>query len=101
MNFTKEHHAILIDWIKRFLIPIKSINSDIDTSDIREAFTQTYIKAFYLDNETINEAMLELGYHTSNFTSAPYLCFNVSSQSPAFRLYREWISNPIIFQKYK
>lgn len=101
MQLTKEQHDILVDWIVRYLTPIKTINTKIDTSDICKAFMDTYEYGFYLDNDSVNKVMLELGYCAIGFSSAPYLNFNVSSKSPALREYRQWVLNLSTFQKYE
>lgn len=101
MQLTKEEHDIFVDWIVRYLIPIKTINPKIDTSDIRKAFMDAYEYGFYLSNDSVNKVMLELGYRAASFSSTLYLNFNVSSQSPALREYRRWALNPSTFQKYE
>lgn len=101
MALTEKQHSILINWIDRYLIPIKTINPKVDTSDIRTSFIKTYKYGFYLDNYTLNDIMLELGYHASHYKAEPYLWFNVSSQSPALREFHKWASNPSIYEKYE
>ena len=101
MALTPEQHDILIDWIDRYLIPTKNINPDVDTSDIRKAFMETYAKGFYLSNETLNDVLAELGYHAANFKADPYLKYSVSSRSPALREYRQWLLNQSTFEKYE
>lgn len=98
MELTNEQRMILIDWIDRYLIPRKTINPYMNTSDIRKAFMNTYSKGFYLSNAALNDIMQEAGYRAANFTADPYLKFNVSSQSPAFREYHQWVLNPSTFQ---
>lgn len=101
MDLTQEQYNILISWMERYLVPTHNITSKVDTSDIRKAFMDSYIHGFYLDNGTINKAMLELGYHASNFKNDPYLHFNVSYQSPALREYRRLVSNQSTFGMYE
>lgn len=101
MKLTEEQHNILVDWIERYFIPIKIINTKVDTSHIREAFINTYEYGFYLDNDSINNVMLELGYHATNFSHNPYLNFNISNQSPALREYRRRALSPLTYEKYE
>lgn len=101
MKLTKGQYNILADWIERYFTPIKTINTNVDTSHIRAAFMDTYEYGFYLDNDSVNEIMLELGYRAGYFASDPYLNFNVSNQSPALREYRKWASNQSTYEKYE
>lgn len=76
------------DWLFDNLIPIKSINYKIDTSHIREAFISSNVdeedEPAYIDNDTINDIMLELGFKAAKFANDPYLAYAVSQDSPAF-----------------
>ncbi len=101
MKLTNEQHDILANWIERYITPTKNINPRVDTSDIRKAFMDTYKKGFYLDNYTLNDVMLELGYHASHYEAEPYLYFNVSLRSPALREWRERALNPSTYEKYE
>lgn len=88
MKISKEYHDMISDWLSYSLIPIKSINYKIDTSDIREAFMSSNFdnegKNLYIDNDTINDIMLELGFKADKFANDPYLAYAVSQDSPAF-----------------
>lgn len=89
MQLTNEQHNILINWLTTNIVPRKSINHNFDTSVIRQTFT--YETNLYVDNDIINDAMLELGYHAANFANDPYLIFNISAQSPALQIYQNKI----------
>ena len=101
MALTSKEHEILIDWLERYTIPQENINYTIDTSHIRIAFMKTYAHGFYLSNELVNQAMQEIGYHAVNLSHDPYLCFNISNQSPAIREYHVWVSNQSTYQAYE
>lgn len=85
-NITKGEHDILINWLMQNIIPRQSINHNIDTSHIRLSFEND--QNIYVDNDTMNDAMLELGYHAVNFAGYPYLHYNISSRSPVLQIYR-------------
>lgn len=88
MKISKEYHDIISNWLSDNLIPIKSINYKIDTSNIREAFISSNLDEegypAYIDNDTINDIMLELGFKAAKFANDPYLAYAVSQDSPAF-----------------
>jgi hypothetical protein len=92
MEFTKEKHDTLLDWLSMNLIKTRSINYKIDTAMIRKAFMHR--TSIYVDNIAVNSVMFELGYHAANFSNDPYLSFNVSSQSPALQIYRTEVLGP-------
>lgn len=100
MELTQEQRDILIDWINRYIIPTKNV-TNVDTADIRKAFIETYAYGFYLDNYTLNDVMLGLGYHASNFRNEPYLHYNVSRRSPALLEYRRYLSEHSAYEKYE
>lgn len=72
-------------WAQEQLVPTKTINPRLDTSDIRQAF-MTECNT-YIDNVTVDDIMIKLGYDNRPCSrdSYPYLNFNVSTRSPAFR----------------
>ena len=83
----------LIDWLKNNLIPRKTINNDYDTSQIREAFIHD--TGVYVNNAEVNDAVLQLGYHSSTTPEHElYLHFDISSQSPALIKYRTEVLGP-------
>lgn len=92
MQNTNEQRDILVDWLERNLIPRKSINNEVDTSCIRLAFEHD--TKIYVDNDTVNDITLALGYHAANFANDPYLVFNVSAQSPALQIYWNEVLGP-------
>ena len=101
MELTNDQREIVVDWITRYLIPTKTINTYFDSSEIRESFMDLYAKGFYIDKETLNEIMQELGYHAACFNKAPYLRFNVSNRSPALQEYRRRLLEQSAYEKYK
>lgn len=83
----------LIDWLKNNLIPRKTINNDYDTSQIREAFIHD--TGVYVNNTEVNDAVLQLGYHSSTTPEhGLYLHFDISSRSPALIKYRTEVLGP-------
>ena len=95
MAFTKEQHDTLVAWIRDNIIPRDTINHDYDTCHIRAAYIRVQQEKgdtyFYIDNDSINDVMLELGYRAEHYREAPYLHFNMSSQSPVLQTLRNKI----------
>lgn len=88
MKISKEYHDMIRNWLSDNLIPIKSINHNVNTAHIREAFMSSNFydegRYMYIDNDTINDIMLELGFKAAKFANDPYLEYAVSQDSPAF-----------------
>ena len=83
----------LIDWLENNLIPRKTINYDYDTSQIRTTFIHD--TGIYVNNAEVNDAILQLGYHSSTTPEHElYLHFDISSQSPALIKYRTEVLGP-------
>lgn len=95
MQISKELHDCISNWLSENLIPIKSINRKADTADIRSAFLYVHGNSpdFYVDNDTINDIMLELGYRAASFASDPYWQFAISQESPALQIFRNEVLN--------
>lgn len=83
----------LIDWLENNLTPRKTINNEYDTSHIRSAFEHD--TKIYVTNDEVNDAILQLGYHSSSSPEHElYLHFDISSQSPALIKYRTEVLGP-------
>lgn len=53
MEFTKEKHDTLLDWLSMNLIKTQTINYNIDTATIRKAFMHRI--SIYVDNMTVRQ----------------------------------------------
>ena len=88
MQITKEFHDMIYNWLSENLIPTKSINYKVDTSHIRKAFMDANLddegESIYVDNDTINDIMMELGFKAARFANDPYHSYAISQDSPAF-----------------
>jgi hypothetical protein len=91
MKLTKNEHDILIHWIKTNFIPRATINHSIHSYNIQYLFEKVYDNGFYVDNDTIKDAMLECGFRTDNSRDVNRH-FNVSQKSPAVQTRREHFS---------
>lgn len=86
-------NKILLNWLDNNLIKCKNINYDYDTSHIHGTFI--YDTNIYVSNAEINDAILQLGYHSSTIPDRElYLHFDISSQSPALIKFRTEVLGP-------
>lgn len=86
-------NELLLNWLKLNLIKRKTINYDYDTSHIRRTFI--YDTKTYVSNAEVNDALLQLGYHSSTIPDRElYLHFDISSQSQALIKFRTEVLGP-------
>lgn len=83
MKLTKEQHILLIEWINDNFIQINSFN-DVKTSYGIQYLFEISDYGFYVDNDTIKQAMLECGFKVQNKKAENWV-FNISMKSPAIK----------------
>lgn len=94
MNLTYEEHQILIDWIQKNFIPIKTFNDKAPSSYGLKHIFEHSENGFYIDNECFKHAMLECGFKARNEKELNWI-FNISQKSPAVKNRYKILSNPL------
>lgn len=81
MKLTKKEHAILIDWIKKNLLPRETFNNVKTSYGLKHIFERSE-QGFYIDNDCFKSAMVECGFKVKDETEVNWV-FNISQKSPA------------------
>lgn len=96
---TREKHEMLVNWIQAGMIPWDRFNHRFPSNKIKELWESehrvdyTLDYAYYIPQEDIDATMIECGFRVFD-SSAPYLVFNISPESPAALRYRAYIGCP-------